>query len=116
MHQRLLSHLTENNLITDRQAAYLKGDSTTNQLIYLTHLIRSTWASGNVAHGLFLDVAAAFEKVWHDGLMEKLKQNGISDSCFDLFKSYLTDRKQIVVVDGVKSQEEQVKAGIPQGS
>ena len=48
--------------------------------------------------------------------MEKLKQNGISDSCFDLFKSYLTNRKQIVVVDGVKSQMEQVKAGIPQGS
>ena len=76
MHQRLLSHLTENNLITDRQAAYMKGDSTTNQLIYLTHLIRSTWASGNLAHGLFLDVAAAFEKVWHDGLMEKFKKNG----------------------------------------
>ena len=43
-------------------------------------------------------------------------QNLISESCFDLFKSYLTDRKQIVVVDGVKSQEEQVKACISQGS
>ena len=94
----------------------MKGDSTTNQLIYLTHLIRSTWASGNMAHGVFLDVAAAFEKVWHEGLMEKLKQNGISESCFDLFKLYLTNRKQIVVVDGVKCQTEQVKAGIPLGS
>ena len=116
MHQRLLSHLTENNLITVRQAAYMKGDSTSNQLIYLTHLIRSTWQSGNIAHGLFLDVASAFEKVWHDGLIEKLKQNGITESCLKLFNSYLHNRKQIVVVDGKKSSVEQIKAGIPQGS
>ena len=69
MHQRLLSHLTENSLISDRQAAYMKGESTTNQLIYLTHLIHSTWASGNIAHVLFPDVAAAFEKVLHNGLL-----------------------------------------------
>ena len=116
MHHRLLSHLIENNLITDRQAAYMKGDSTTNQLVYLTHLIRSTWASGKIAHGLFLDVAAAFEKVWHKGMAAKLEQNGITESCLDLFKSYLSNRKQIVVVDGVKSHTEVINAGIPQGS
>ena len=94
----------------------MRGDSTTNQLLYITHLIRSTWASGNIAHGLFLDVAAAFEKVWHEGLAAKLQQNGVSESCLNLFKSYLSNRKQIVVVDGVKSQICDVKAGIPQGS
>ena len=71
MHHRLL---TENNLISDRQAAYIKGDSTTKQLVYITHLIRSTWATGNIARGLFLDVAAAIEKVWHDGLVAKLEK------------------------------------------
>ena len=116
MHQRLLSHLTENNLITDRQAAYMKGDSTTNQLIYLTHLIRSTWVSGKIAHALFLDVAAAFEKVWHKGLAAKLEQHGITDSCLKLFNSYLANRKQIVMVDGIKSHTEVINVGIPQGS
>ena len=91
----------------------MKGDSTTNQLVYLTHLIRSTWASGKIAHGLFLDVAAAFEKVWHKGMAAKLEQNGITESCLDLFKSYLSNRKQIVVVDGVKSHTEVINAGIP---
>ena len=61
-------------------------------------------------------MAAAFEKVWHDGLVAKLEQNGISDSCLSLFKSYLSNCKQIVVVDGVKSHIEDVRAGIPQGS
>ena len=80
MHHRLLLHLSENNLISDMQAAYMKGDYTTNQLVYLTHLIRSTWTSGNIAHGLFLDVAAAFEKVLHKGLVAKREQKGITKS------------------------------------
>ena len=75
MHQRLLCHLIENNIISTRQAAYMQGDSTTNQLLYIKHLIRSTWASGNIAHGIFLDVAAVFEKVWHKGLATKLELN-----------------------------------------
>jgi hypothetical protein len=116
IHNRLLSHITENNLVSDRQAAYLKGDSTTNQLLYIVHLIRSAWSTANVAHGIFLDVHAAFDKVWHQGLIAKLEQNGVTGPCLNLFKSYLSNRKQIVVVDGVKSHIEEVKAGIPQGS
>jgi hypothetical protein len=116
IHNRLLSHITENNLVTDRQAAYLKGDSTTNQLLYIVHLIRSAWATGKVAQGVFLDVHAAFDKVWHQGLLAKLEQNGVTGPCLNLFESYLSDRKQVVVVDGVKSNVEEVKAGIPQGS
>ena len=113
MHQRLLSHLSENNLITDRQAAYMKGDFPTNQLIYLTHLVRSTWALGKIAHGLFLDVAAAIEKVWHKGLAAKLAHHGFTKSCLTLFNSYIANQKQIVVVDGVKSHAEVINAGIP---
>ena len=40
IHERLLSHCIRNNVITDRQAAYLKGDSTISQLLYLVHQIR----------------------------------------------------------------------------
>ena len=61
-------------------------------------------------------MAAAFEKVWHKGMAAKFEQNGITESCLDLFKSYLSNRKQIVVVDGVKSHTEVINAGIPQGS
>ena len=116
IHQRLLCHLVENNLISDRQAAYMKGDSTTNQLLYLVHLIRTAWSESKVVQGVFLDVSAAFDKVWHSGLLAKLEQNGVTESCLNLFKSYLSNRTQVVVVDGVKSGVEEVRAGIPQGS
>ena len=63
-----------------------------------------------------LDVKAAFDKVWHSGLIAKLEQIGIEGKLKDLFVSYLANRKQIVVVDGVKSNISNINAGVPQGS
>ena len=86
MHERLISHCIQYNLISDRQAAYLKGDSTITQLIYLVHQIRTTWGKSKISHGLFLDISAAFDKVWHKGLLAKLDQIGTSGSFFTLFR------------------------------
>ena len=47
MHNRLLSHCTENNIISEIQAVYIKGDSTVNQLLYLVHTIRTAWTNKN---------------------------------------------------------------------
>ena len=116
MHNRLLSHCTENRVISERQAAYMKGDSTVNQLLYLVHTIRSAWTNKKSSQGLFLDVMGAFETVWHKGLIAKLNQQKVTGKCLDLFKSYLDNRKQVVVVDGEKSKILPVTAGIPQGS
>ena len=106
----------ENDVISERQAAYLKGDSTISQLIYIVHQIRQQWGHSKIIQGAFLDISAAFDKVWHRGLISKLSQIGIDGTYLDLFKSYLFDRKQCVVVDGVKSSLLKVNAGVPQGS
>ena len=66
--------------------------------------------------GAFLDISAAFDKVWHKGLLAKLSQIGIGGNFLKLFQSYLTKRKQCVVVDTIKSNFLEVKAGVPQGS
>ena len=65
---------------------------------------------------VFLDISSAFDKVWHNGLLAKLKQIGVIGQCHDLFSSYLKNRKQRVVIEGVKSELVDIKAGIPQGS
>ena len=116
IHDRLLNHCMENDVISERQAAYLKGDSTISQLIYIVHQIRQQWGHSKIIQGAFLDISAAFDKVWHRGLISKLSQIGIDGTYLDLFKSYLFDRKQCVVVDGVKSSLLKVNAGVPQGS
>ena len=66
--------------------------------------------------GAFLDISAAFDKVWHQGLLAKLDQIGINGKLFDLFTSYLINRKQCVVIEGVKSNLANINAGVPQGS
>ena len=116
IHERLLTHCIDNNIISDRQAAYLKGDSTINQLLYIVHYIRKCWGHSRIVQGAFLDISAAFDKVWHNGLIAKLSQIGVDGLLLDLFKSYLSDRKQCVIVDGEKSTLVEVKAGVPQGS
>ena len=116
IHDRMLRHCIENNVITDKQAAYLKGDSTVSQLLYIVHNIRQNWGQKKMTQGLFLDVSSAFDKVWHNGLLAKLSQIGVEGSVYDILRSYLSDRRQVVVVDGQKSDMLDVKAGVPQGS
>ena len=58
----------------------------------------------------------AFDEVWHDGLLFKLKRNGIEGQLLQLFKSYLSNRKQHVVINGFESEWGLIEAGVPQGS
>ena len=68
------------------------------------------------ARGVFLDMSKAFDKVWHQGLIYKLKSMGVSDSLLKLFQSFLTNRFQRVLLNGQSSEWSPVKAGVPQGS
>ena len=63
-----------------------------------------------------LDISKAFERVWHAGLLHKLKSYGISGQIFGLISSFLSNRQLRVVLDGKFSQEYPVNAGVPQGS
>ena len=63
-----------------------------------------------------LDLKKAFDTVHHGILLDKLKEMGISDEALKWFGSYLQDRFQCTVVNGVTSTMQKVKCGIPQGS
>ena len=63
-----------------------------------------------------LDISKAFDRVWHAGLLHKLKSYGFSGQIFDLISSFLSNRQLRVVLDGKSSQEYPVNAGVPQGS
>ena len=52
---------------------------------------------------VFLDISKAFDKVWHDGLIFKMRQNGISGKLLKVLQNYLSNRKQRVVLNGFSS-------------
>ena len=62
------------------------------------------------------DISKAFNRVWHAGLLHKLKSYGISGQIFGLISSFLSNRRLRVVLDGKSSQEYPINAGVPQGS
>ena len=63
-----------------------------------------------------LDISKAFDRVWHAGLLHKLKSYGISGQIFGLISSFLSNRRLRVVLDAKSSQEYPVNAGVPQRS
>ena len=87
----LYNYLNANNLITKNQSGFRPGDSTSNQLLYLVNEIHEAFENPKLldVRAVFLDISKAFDKVWHEGLIFKLKQNGISGKFLNLFKSYL---------------------------
>ncbi len=65
---------------------------------------------------MFLDVSKAFDKVYHPALLVKLQNLGISGQLLQWIESYLSDRKQRVVINGVSSDLKDINASVPQGS
>ena len=64
----------------------------------------------------FCDISKAFDRVWHKGLLSKLKENGMGDSLLLWLNSYLKNRKQKVIIQTSESSFLHLKAGVPQGS
>ena len=115
---QLYKYLDANNLFTKNQSGFRPGDSTSNQLLYLINEIHEAFDDPKSleVRAVFLDISKAFDKVWHDGLIFKLKQNGISGSVIKLLGNYLHNRKQRVVLNGFYSDYSIIESGVPQGS
>ena len=114
----LYTYLIQNKLLSAKQSGFIKGDSTINQLLSITDMIHSSFDCDipKEVRSVFLDISKAFDKVWHPGLLFKLKQNGINGEIYNLLESFLANRKQRVILNGKASTWSSIKAGVPQGS
>ena len=112
----LYNHLQDNNMLSSLQSGFIPGDSTVNQLAYLYHIFTEALDAGKEVRTVFCDISKAFDRVWHEGLIYKLKAAGVSGDVLRWFQSYLSGRRQRVVLPGSFLEWVYIKAGVPQGS
>jgi len=112
----IMEHFTANKLFTNRQFGFLKGRSTVTQLLQILDEWTEALETGGRIDVIYTDFEKAFDKVPHKRLLSKLRSYRIDNSIVEWIKSFLTDRKQRVRVNGEFSCWAEVLSGIPQGS
>ena len=101
---------------SDFQYGFRSSRSTADLLTVVSDRIARAFSRSGATRAVALDISKAFDRIWHAGLLHKLRSDGISGQMFGLISSFLTNRRLGVVLDGKSSQEYPVNVGVPQGS
>ena len=112
----MFNHFRDHFLISIWQSGFLPGSSTITQLTEIYHQFCKAVSDGKEIRVVFLDISKAFDRVWHKGLLHKLKLSGITGGLLSWLKDYLADRQQRVIINGAHSEWGNINAGVPQGS
>ena len=113
--RRMLPILSHQNVIPDHQFGFRSRHGTPEQVHRIVQKILHTFEYKQYCSAVFLDIKQAFDKVWHKGLLCKLK-NLLPAPYYMLLKSYLSERSFYVRSGSAKSSFTIIRAGVPQGS
>ena len=112
----LLKYLKDNNILSNKQYGFLPGRSTVLQLLNALDQRTEATDNGFYVDVIYCDFMKAFDKVPHKRLLKVLKYYCIPSKIVDWIESFLTNRKQRVIVNGTPSSWHDVINGMPQGS
>lgn len=113
--RRLLPILEIKNIIPEYQFGFRHKHGTPEQCHRIVNIITDALENKKYCSAVFLDIQQAFDRVWHSGLLYKLKNN-LPAPFYLLLKSYLSERCFYVKVNNEMSTLRKIQAGIPQGS
>ena len=116
LHLLLVDYLKETCPLSNKQWGFQQGKSTTAALLHVIDQWSKLLERGHEVCAVFFDLRKAFDTVPHRPLLDKLHSFGIDSHLISWIYSYLTERKQHVVCDGVLSSNISVLSGVPQGS
>lgn len=112
---RLQSCLDTADIVPHHQFGFRKNHSTIEQMHRVYNTIRSGLENKEYCSAAFLDVQQAFDRVWHKGLLCKIKKL-LPHSIYPIAESYLSDRWFQVKQGTARSRLHKCLAGVPQGS
>jgi hypothetical protein len=113
--KRLKPIILDRNIVPPHQFGFREGHSTVEQVHRITNEIESALENKEICSAIFLDVAQAFDKVWHDGLKFKLHRE-LPCQFYEILESYIDDRYFRVKLENEYSSLRKINAGVPQGS
>ena len=113
--KRLLPLLEDSKTIPDHQFGFWKQHSTIEQIHRLSRKISQDLEKKKYCSAVFLDIQQAFDKVWHEGLLFKLKKI-LSHTYYSILKSYQTNRLFMIKYLNAITATFPIETGIPQGS
>ena len=111
----MFNYFRQNNLFTECQPEFIPAGSCVAQLLSITHEIYQSFdcISTKDIKGVFLDISAAFDEIWYEGLFFKLYSYRVEESLLRLLKNLLAARQQKIVLNGKSSSWLNVTAGVP---
>ncbi|KAL4121826.1 hypothetical protein QTP88_014259 [Uroleucon formosanum] len=112
---RIYPIIKKKKLIPDTQFGFREHHSTIHQIHRLADTIACSLEKKLYTSAVFLDISQAFDKVWHPGLLFKLK-TFLPPSYYLFFKSYLSERHFLVRSGTEHSSISPILAGVPQGA
>ena len=112
----VVDHMRKNELFSVDQHGYIKGRSCMTQLIEVLDQWTNILDSGGSVDVGYLDIMKVFDTVPHERLLLKLSSYGIAGKTLEWIKSFLSSRRQRVVVNREVSDWSDVNSGVPQGS
>ena len=113
---QLIVYLEKNNKLNASQHAYRKQHGTQTCLFQVINHVQKLMDEGKFVAIVSLDLSKAFDAINHEMLLKKLIKLGLSETALCWIKSYLSKRVQCTRFSNFTSKDEEVKAGVPQGS
>ena len=114
--KQIMSHFSENKILTPVQHGFRSKHSCESQLLITTDEFIQNFESKTQTDVVVLDFSKAFDVVPHQRLLHKLDHYGIRGTILNWIQNFLTNRTQKVVVDGSSSESARVRSGVPQGT
>ncbi len=116
MANRLCFYLETNNLLSTSQFGFRSGHSTVHPMTLFANHVSKALNEKEHTIAIFCDLGKAFDSCNHQILLSKLSRLGICGASLNWFANYLSERSQIVCVNGVNSSMQTIQLGVLQSS